>query len=704
MVAKLKNNDEFLDRPTEEIIRPAPDDSVEGEQYVEVEGQGPSEPKAPRGKFRLPFLLVGSVLSLLAVAVLFGRTVQEAAHDSQYIAQSSQLLMLSQRIAKDAREATLGRTAAFYSLRHSRNDFQNVIKTLSDGNAALSLPATPAPVRPALAKVTQSWTQMRTNVDLILKEAEPVLTMRDHVVAINQGMPMLATEWSGIMRKAIAAHANPNILYLMARQAVLAERINKDVNLFAVGGHSAPDAAAEFSRDTKAMTQSQTQILAQAPAAIRPKIQDAITIFSEVSPHITGILSSAPELYVSQHASQAAFRESDPLLRKSKKLIGAYTAFAQSQKVSRILGYIMAAVALALASLYGFQMFGDERARAKEGAEKNRQTQDAILKLLDEMGDLADGDLTIQPQVTEQITGAIADSINFAVKEMRNLVTRINAAAQQVTVASEKSRHTASELANAANRQVNQITETTDRVKTMATSMEEMSLSAGRSAEVAQGSVLTAKRGAEAVQNTIKGMDEMREQIQETAKRIKRLGESSQQIGEIVELINDIAEQTNILSLNAAIQAAMAGDAGRGFAVVADEVQRLAERSGEATKQISDLVKTIQADTNEAIASMEKATHGVVTGTRLADAAGQALTEIESVSQQLSDLIVNIAHSALQQSETATQVSGSMGQIQETTNLTSAGTRQTTESIMKLSELARELQASVAGFKLPIQA
>ncbi|MHB1586228.1 MAG: methyl-accepting chemotaxis protein [Acidiferrobacteraceae bacterium] len=704
MVAKPKNNDEFLDRPTEEIIQLAPDDSVEGEQYVEVEGAGPSGPRAPRGKFRLPLLLVGSVLSLLAVAVLFGRTVQEADRDSQYIAQSSQLLMLSQRIAKDAREAALGRTAAFYSLRHSRNEFASVIDTLASGNAAMTLPATPAPVRPALNRVIKSWGRMRKNVDQILKQAEPVLTMKDHVVAINQGMPLLAVQWGEIMQKAITAHASPALLYLMGRQAVLAERIAKDVNLFSVGGHSAPVAAAEFAKDMNVMAATQEHILAQAPASLRPKIQDAITTFSEVSPHITGILNTAAQLYVSQRASQATFRESDPLLHRSMKLVAAYTALAQSQKSLRVLGYIMAAVALALASLYGFQMFGDERKRAREGAEKNRQTQDAILKLLDEMGDLADGDLTIQPQVTEQITGAIADSINFAVKEMRNLVMRINAAAQQVTVASEKSRHTATELASAASRQVTQITETTERVQAMARSMEEMSLSAGRSAEVAQGSVLTAKRGTEAVQNTIQGMDEMREQIQETAKRIKRLGESSQQIGEIVELINDIAEQTNILSLNAAIQAAMAGEAGRGFAVVADEVQRLAERSSEATKQISDLVKTIQADTNEAIASMEKATHGVVTGTRLADAAGQALTEIESVSQQLSDLIVNIAHSALQQSETATHVSGSMGQIQETTNLTAVGTRQTTESIMKLSELARELQASVSGFKLPVQA
>jgi twitching motility protein PilJ len=353
--------------------------------------------------------------------------------------------------------------------------------------------------------------------------------------------------------------------------------------------------------------------------------------------------------------------------------------------------------------LLGRKLVGDERARARGQEMQNRQTQDAILKLLDEMGDLADGDLSIEPEVTEQITGAIADSINFAVKEMRSLVSRIKTAAQEVALASERSRQTATELTEATLRQAAQITETTDRVMEMAKSMEHMSQSAEQSAEVARGSLSTAKRGADAVHDTITGMDDMREQIQETAKRIKRLGESSQQIGEIVELITDIAEQTNILSLNAAIQAAMAGEAGRGFAVVADEVQRLAERSGEATKQIAELVKTIQADTNEAVASMEQATNGVVEATRLADAAGQALGEIESVNEQLATLIVDIANDARSSSESATVVSGSMAQIQETTTLTSSGTRQTAESIGRLSDLARELQASVAGFKLPAE-
>ncbi len=317
------------------------------------------------------------------------------------------------------------------------------------------------------------------------------------------------------------------------------------------------------------------------------------------------------------------------------------------------------------------------------------------------MGDLADGDLTIEAEVTDQITGAIADSVNFAVREMRNLVRRINEASQQVAAASVDSASTAQKLSSTSEKQAQDITETSDNIQKMARSMEEMSTDARRSAEVAQGSVEMAKQGAEAVRSNIRGMDEMRQQIQETSKRIKRLGESSQQIGEIVRLISDIAEQTNILSLNAAIQAAMAGDAGRGFAVVADEVQRLAERSTGATKEISELVKNIQSDTNEAVVSMEQATQGVVEGTRLADSAGQALGEIESVSEELSRLISTMAEAAQHQSQTATSVSGRITSIRDVTTTTSSEAHKTAELIGKLTDLARELQESVAGFKIP---
>lgn len=332
---------------------------------------------------------------------------------------------------------------------------------------------------------------------------------------------------------------------------------------------------------------------------------------------------------------------------------------------------------------------------------KSRHNQDAILRLLDEMGDLADGDLTVSATVTDEITGAIADSVNFTIDELRNLVTQINSTTIQVASAAQETQATALHLTDASDHQAQQITEVSSAITDMAGSIEQVSQNASQSSDVATQSVNLAAQGNEAVKKAIYGMDTIREQIQETSKRMKRLGESSQQIGDIVELINDIAEQTNILSLNAAIQATMAGEAGRGFAVVADEVQRLAERSSSATKQIDALVKTIQSDTNEAITSMERSTKEVVTGAKLSQDAGTSLEQIEAVSHRLADLINNISDAAKQQAQAAVSTSDSMNVIQEITMQTSTGTNESAASIGRLLELTNELRTSVSGFKLP---
>ncbi len=702
--------DNLIDQPSEDIIDLSDEQMAQqaGEEFVDIQkATKPVTAGNLTGLFSgLPFLLGGLVLTIIAVVWLLVINTQRVERESKYIEQSSQLLMLSQRLAKDAREAVRGQPIAFKTLKESRDRFDTIVNALKRGDPAQGIPASPSEVTPALDEVIKMWAPkqnegVRAQVDQIISQEKPLFSMRDHVLAINQMSPLLLAVSDEIVELGVREGMKQEYLYIAGRQGMLSQRIAKDVNLFAQGGNEAAVAAAQFGKDAKLFKDTEARLRRVAPPSIRAKLDETASIFGEINNHVEGILGNAAELFVSQRASQQVFQQSDPLFGKAKDLVDAYATLGGGRLGVQTAIYVMGFTALLFLFLLARKLVVDAREREQVTAEQNRQTQDSILKLLDEMGDLADGDLTIQPEVTEQITGAIADSVNYAVREMRNLVYRIKNAAQQVAVASEHSRQTATDLTEAALRQSAEITETTNRVMTMARLMEDMSKSAEKSAEVAQGSVATAKRGTIAVQDTIKGMDNMREQIQETAKRIKRLGESSQQISEIVELINDIAEQTNILSLNAAIQAAMAGEAGRGFAVVADEVQRLAERSAEATKQIGDLVKTIQADTNEAVSSMEQATNGVVETTRLADAAGQALGEIESVSEQLSDLIVSIARDAHDQSETATDVSGSMAKIQETATLTSSGTRQTAESIGKLSDLARELQASVAGFKLP---
>jgi twitching motility protein PilJ len=337
---------------------------------------------------------------------------------------------------------------------------------------------------------------------------------------------------------------------------------------------------------------------------------------------------------------------------------------------------------------------------AKEHEESQR-TQAAILRLLDELVDLADGDLTISATVSEDFTGAIADSINFTIDQLRQLVSRINSTAVEVSQAAQSTQQTALHLAEASDHQAQEIAGASAAINEMAVTIDQVSANASESALVAGKSVSIANNGAKLVQNTIHGMDTIREQIQDTSKRIKRLGESSQEIGDIVSLINDIADQTNILALNAAIQASMAGDAGRGFAVVADEVQRLAERSAAATKQIETIVKTIQTDTNEAVISMEQTTSEVVNGARLAQDAGVALEEIEGVSASLAELIQNISNAARQQASSAGHISNTMNVIQEITSQTSSGTNATAQSIGDLANMALELRESVAGFTLP---
>jgi twitching motility protein PilJ len=338
---------------------------------------------------------------------------------------------------------------------------------------------------------------------------------------------------------------------------------------------------------------------------------------------------------------------------------------------------------------------------AKEQAEQNDRNQQAILRLLDEMGSLADGDLTVEATVTEDITGTIADSFNFAIEELRKLVTTVNETAIMVDSAAKQTENTAAHMAKAADNQTREINAATESIVSMAASIEEVSGNAERSSDVARHSVEVAHKGGEAVRRTIDGMNTIRETIQDTSKRIKRLGESSQEIGNIVELINDIAEQTNILALNASIQASMAGEAGRGFAVVADEVQRLAERSTNATKQIEVLVSTIQADTKEAVVSMERSTTDVVGGALLAENAGAALDEIEQVSNQIGSLVQNISSSARQQAGSAADVTRRTTRLSEISGQTSRATTATAAAISKLSEFASQLRNTVAGFTLP---
>jgi twitching motility protein PilJ len=428
------------------------------------------------------------------------------------------------------------------------------------------------------------------------------------------------------------------------------------------------------------------------------------SMYSDLAAAVKRAVAAAPALPAAQTAAHA-------IVADARDLAGsAAPSAAPASSVRGLLKWlplVLLAAGLALllaglgAALRMHRTLERQRASADTQRRESDRNQQAILRLLDELSSLADGDLTVQATVTEDITGAIADSINYAVDALRGLVTTINGSAIQLDSATRQTQALSQHLAKASGAQSKQIASATESAASMASSVEEVSGNAERAADVARHSVEVAHKGGDAVRRTIDGMNTIRETIQETSKRIKRLGESSQEIGNIVELINDIAEQTNILALNASIQSSMAGDAGRGFAVVADEVQRLAERAAGATKQIEVLVRTIQTDTNEAVVSMERSTTDVVGGALLAENAGAALGEIEQVSNQIASLVQNISGSARQQTGAAQNIARNMKVLKEISAQTAESTQATSIAIAKLAELSAGLRKSAAGFRLP---
>ncbi len=661
-----------------------------------------------------PLALLG-VLLFISIFVMLGSLLYvgtKRADLQRHVELASEQLLLSQRMTTLALGASSGKEEDFGELLDARYRFDEILEIYRSGDPLTGVPRLGASLATPLENVGDSWAGFSTNISIILKGKKPISEVRELYTVIDSFIPQLLTFSDEVVGVLMKKNASARQIYLASRQMMLSQRIKNNLNQVLAGGEQAAAAADRFGRDA-ALFGRVLEGLLKGSKELRidkvtdkeavAKLREVAMLISAVSDNIAGILELSPELFEVKDAASQITNESSSLLGELELFQDAITGQSKTLDMIQLIGVGFGALAVVLIIVGGFLMLRDAKAREEEALENNRRNQRAILRLLDEMANLADGDLTVHTTVTEEITGAIADSVNFAIDALRTLVTTINNTSSEVTTSTSNAQTTAMSLAEASNHQAREIASASAAISDMAESMENVTKEAAESAEVARQSMEIAQKGAGVVRETIGSMEDIRETIQETSKRIKRLGESSQEIGDIVGLITEIADQTNILALNAAIQASTAGDAGRGFAVVADEVQRLAERAGNATKQIETLVNTIQADTNEAITSMEVSTAGVVSGAKRAEDAGEALREIENVSTSLANLIEGISKSARKQSAIANDVSKTMNVIQEITLKTSEGTEETSTSLSSLNELANELQRSVSGFKLPTQ-
>ena len=644
-------------------------------------------------------LILGAAFCIVLAIFLLLYLFYSVPRNNEFTRSLGDLRLLSQTISRQATEATASSTPeAIKKLTESQKSFAENLEIVKDIHASTD----------ALREVDAQWKKVSENIDLIASQQKIINQLYDTNIAISESIPGIQAEYNLMVDQMARQNVPANQVVIAKNQVFIAERILRSIGSVLTGSANSRESADDFSSDTETFASYlNAQLNGSADLGVErindPEMRDSLTsIQSEYDDVLKSaaatVLKNSSQIVKVRQASSSIFEQSDALLSNLNKLSGG-TGLAIAIPA---LGIILALIAFLFCVFKLLVLRGEsDKKRVSRLQDEYDRNQNAILRLLDEIADLADGDLRSYATVSEDFTGAIADSINFAIDQLRDLVSRITETSQEVAQYTASTQGITNQLAEASEHQAQKIAGASAAINEMAMSIDQVSSNAEESAVVAERSVKIAANGANVVNRSIEGMDIIREQIQETSKRIKRLGESSQEIGNIVALINDIADQTNILALNAAIQASMAGEAGRGFAVVADEVQRLAERSASATKQIETLVKTIQTDTNEAVISMEQTTSEVVRGANLSKDAGVALDEIQNVSGNLAKLIANISDAAKLQSASAGHIATTMNVVQEITSQTTTATFDTARSVSELANMAEALRESVTDFKLP---